>query len=95
MYEDSHLESDYEDRSDFSYDPYGYDYRDDLEDPEEHDEEHETDIRVNPDLPNEEDFEVILFILYNSDESDIQDEEEFPEDFIGIGTFEHDLVEYA
>jgi len=58
-YLDDHLESDYEDRMDEQYDPYGYDYSDDP---------------------------------YEYDDSD---EPEFPDESIGIATFEHDLLEYV
>ena len=43
MYEDAYLESDYEDRSDQMYDPYGYDYPDDLDDYDDSEDQDEDD----------------------------------------------------
>jgi len=56
MYEDAHLEADYEDRmddSDEQYDPYGYDYSDDLDDYDDSEDQDDLDDEYNEDDSDE------------------------------------------
>jgi len=55
MYEDAYLEADYEDRSDQMYDPYGYDYPDDLDDYDDSEDQDEDDNEDEQDEQDEQD----------------------------------------